>query len=108
MSVCDRIMARANYGELWSKYNILWNEFSDPIFVNNLTHHLVNIGQLIMDGIEMLNGQNHLSEDQRKDLITNVKELQTKLHKDSTLVNRLDPRVPIYEIIPLEHYLNKV
>ena len=108
MSVCDRIMARTNYGELWSKYNILWNEFSDPIFVNNLTHHLTNILELIMDGIEMLNGPTHLSEDQRNDLIAHVKQLQTKLHKDSTLVNRLDPRVPIYEITPLEHYLNNV
>ena len=69
---------------------------------------MTNILQLIMDGIEMLNGPIRLSEDQRNDMIIHVKQLQNKLHKDSTLVNRLDPRVPIYEITPLEHYLNNV
>ena len=101
MSVCDRIMARVNYTDLW-------NEFSDPTFVNNLIHHMTNILQLIMDGIEMLNGPILLSQDQRNDLILHVKKLQDKLHKDSILVNRLDPRVPIYEITPLEQYLNDV
>ena len=107
MSLCDRIMARVNYTEIWK-------ELSDPDFINKKPeteydiHHMTNILQLIMDGIEMLNGPIPLNQDQRNNMIIHVKQLQNKLHKDSTLVNRLDPRVPIYEITPLEHYLNNV
>ena len=107
MSLCDRIMARVNYTDIWK-------ELSDPDFINKKPeteydiHHMTNILQLIMDGIEMLNGPILLSQDQRNDLILHVKQLQEKLHKDSILVNRLNPRVPIYEITPLEQYLNDV
>ena len=69
---------------------------------------MTNILQLIMDGIEMLNGPIPLSQDQRNDMIIHVKQLQDKLHEDSILVHRLDPRVPVYERTPLEEYLNDV
>ena len=107
MSVCNRIMARINYTDLWK-------ELSDPAFVNKKPeteydiHHMTNILQLIMDGIEMLNGPIPLNQDQRSAMIIHVKKLQDKLHKDSILVNRVDPRVPVYERTPLEEYLNGV
>ena len=107
VSLCDRIMARVNY-------NDIWKELSDPDFITEKPeteydiHHMTKILQLIMDGIEMLNGPIPLSQDQRNDMIIHVKQLQDKLHKDSILVNRVDPRVPIYERTPLEEYLNDV
>ena len=100
-------MARVNY-------NDIWKELSDPDFINKKPeteydiHHMTKILQLIMDGIEMLNGPIPLSQDQRNDMIIHVKQLQDKLHEDSILVHRLDPRVPVYERTPLEEYLNDV
>ena len=107
MSLCDRIIARVNYTDIWK-------ELSDPGFINEKFEteydikHMTNTLQLIVDGIEMLNGPIPLNQDQRSVMIIHVKKLQDKLHEDSILVNRVDPRVPIYERTPLEEYLNNV
>ena len=106
-SLCDRTMARVNYTDIWK-------ELSDPEFINEEPEteydikHMRNTYQLIEEAVEMLNGPIFLTQDQRNVMIIHIEKLQDKLYKDSILVNRVDPRVPVYERTLLEEFLNGV
>ena len=105
MSLCDRIMARVNYTDIWK-------ELSDPEFINEKPEteydikHMRNTYQLIEEAVEMLNGPIPLTQEQRNVMIIHIEKLQDKLYKDSILVNRVDPRVSVYERTPPEEYVN--
>ena len=56
--------------------------------------------ELIKDGFDMLNGPLPLTPEQRNELSTKIRQLQRKLLEESILVNRVDPRVSVYQRNP--------
>ena len=53
------------------------------------------------EGVEVLNGSIPLSPEQRNELSTQIGKLRRKLFEESILVNRVDPRVTVYQRNPL-------
>ena len=88
-------------------FDDVWKEVSDPEFVNKEPENEYDIKvimrtfKLIEEGVEMLNGPIPLSPEQRNELPTQIGKLRRKLLEESILVNRVDPRVSVYQRNPL-------
>ena len=78
-------------------------EGSDPDFVNNEPENEYDIKvirrtyNLMKEAVEVLNGPVPLSPERRTELTTQIGKLREKLCEWSILVNRVDPRVPVYQ-----------
>ena len=53
------------------------------------------------EGVEVLNGPIPLSQEQRNELSRQIGKLRRRLLEESILVNRVDPRVTVYQRNPL-------
>ena len=84
-------------------FDDVWNAVTDPEFVNNEPENeydikvLIRTYKLMQEGVELLNGPVPLSPEQRNELSTKIGKLQGKLLEESILVNRVDPRVSVYQ-----------
>ena len=87
-----------------AKLNIddVWEEVSGTEFENNEPENecdmkvLRVIYSVLLEGEELLNGPARLSPERRIALAAHIGKLQQRLHESSILVNRIDPKVPIY------------
>ena len=88
-------------------FDDVWKEVSDPEFVNKEPENEYDIKvimrtyKLMKEGVEVLNGPIPLSPEQRNELSTQIGKLRRKLLEESILVNRVDPRVTVYQRNPL-------
>ena len=88
-------------------FDDVWKVVSSPEFVNKEPENeydlkvIMRTYKLIKDGVDMLNGPLPLSPEQRNELSTKIRQLQRKLLEESILVNRVDPRVSVYQRNPL-------
>ena len=84
-------------------FDNVWNAVTDPEFVNNEPENeydikvLIRTYKLMQEGVELLNGPVPLSLEQRNELSTKIGKLRGKLLEESILVNRVDPRVSVYQ-----------
>ena len=84
-------------------FDDVWKEVSDADFVNNEPENEYDIKvirwtyNLLKEAVEVLNGPAPLSPEQRTELTTQTGKLREKLREWSILVNRVDPRVPVYQ-----------
>ena len=84
-------------------FDDVWNAVTDPAFVNNEPENEYDIKvvmrtyKLMKEGLELLNGPIPLSPEQRIELSTKIGKLRGKLLEESILVNRVDPRVSVYQ-----------
>ena len=80
---------------------------TDLEFVNNEPENEYDIKvimrtyKLMNEGVEVLNGPVPLSQEQRNELSRQFGKLRRRLLEESILVNRVDPRVTIYQRNPL-------
>ena len=80
-----------------------WKEVSDADFVNNEPENEYDIKvirwtyNLLKEAVEVLNGPVPLSPERRTELTTQIGKLREKLREWSILVNRVDPRVTVYQ-----------
>ena len=99
-SKCYRTMAGVNFDDVWKVV-------TDPEFVNNEPENEYDIKvimrtyKLMKEGVEVLNGPIPLSPEQRNELSTQIGKLRRKLLEESILVNRVNPRVTVYQRNPL-------
>ena len=83
-------------------YNDIWEEVSSAEFVNMAPSNEHNqdsvrrLADLIREALQILQNPAHLSPAQISDLKTKVRRLEAQLTKESTLVKRVDPAVPLY------------
>ena len=76
---------------------------SDSDFVNNEPENEYDIKvirwtyNLLKEAVEVLNGPVPLSPERRTELTTQIGKLREKLREWSILVNRVDPRVTVYQ-----------
>ena len=88
-------------------FDNVWNAVTDPEFVNNEPENeydikvLIRTYKLMQEGVELLNGPVPLSPEQRNELSTKIGKLRVKLLEESILVSRVDPRVSVYQEVPL-------
>ena len=84
-------------------FDDVWKEVSDSDFVNNEPENEYDIKvirwtyNLLKEAVEVLNGPVPLSPERRTELTTQIGKLREKLREWSILVNRVDPRVPVYQ-----------
>ena len=84
-------------------FDDVWKEVSDADFVNNEPENEYDIKvirwtyNLLKEAVEVLNGPVPLSPERRTELTTQIGKLREKLREWSILVNRVDPRVPVYQ-----------
>ena len=84
-------------------FDDVWKEVSDADFVNNEPENEYDIKvirrtyNLLKEAVEVLNGPVPLSPERRTELTTQTGKLQEKLREWSILVNRVNPRVPVYQ-----------
>ena len=84
-------------------FDDVWKEVSDADFVNNEPENEYDIKvirrtyNLLKEAVEVLNGPVPLSPERRTELTTQTGKLREKLREWSILVNRVDPRVPVYQ-----------
>ena len=84
-------------------FDDVWKEVSDADFVNNEPENEYDIKvirwtyNLLKEAVEVLNGPAPLSPERRTELTTQIGKLREKLREWSILVNRIDPRVPVYQ-----------
>ena len=80
----------------------IWKEVSSAEFVNIApsTEHdrdsVRRLADLIREALQILQNPAHLSPAQINDLRTKVRRLEAQLTKESALVRRVDPAVPLY------------
>ena len=80
----------------------VWKEVSSDEFVNiaPLTEHdcdsVRQLADLIKEALQILQNPLHLSPTQINDLRIKIRKLETQLAKESALVRRVDPVVPLY------------
>ena len=80
----------------------MWEEMSRAEFENNEPENDCDVKVLrvmysvLLEAEELLNGPARLSPERRIALAAHVGKLRQRLHESSILVNRNDPRVPIY------------
>ena len=87
-----------------AKLNVddVWEEMSRTEFENNEPENDCDVKVLrvmysvLLEAEELLNGPARLSPERRIALAAHVGKLRQRLHESSILVNRIDPRVPIY------------
>ena len=87
-----------------AKLNIddVWKEVSGTDFENNEPENdcdikvLRGIYSVLLEAEELLYGPARLSPERRIALAAHIGKLQQRLHESSILVNRIDPKVPIY------------
>ena len=87
-----------------AKLNIddVWEELSGTEFENNEPENdcdmkvLRVIYSVLLEAEELLNGPARLSPERRIALAAHIGKLQERLHESCILVNRIDPKVPIY------------
>ena len=83
-------------------YNDVWREVSSAEFTNMAPssehdHESVRgLVNLIREALQVLQNPAHLSPSQISELKTKVRRLEAQLTKESTLVRRVDPAVPLY------------
>ena len=88
-------------------FDDVWKAVTDQEFVNNEPENEYDIKvimrtyKLMKEGVEVLNGPIPLSPEQRNELSTQIGKLRRKLLEESILVNRVDPRVSVYQRNPL-------
>ena len=88
-------------------FDDVWKEVSAPEFVNNEPENEYDIKvirrtyNLMKEAVEVLNGPIPLSPERRTELSTQIGKLRKKLLEWSILVNRVDPRVTVYQRDPL-------
>ena len=84
-------------------FDDVWKEVSDADFVNNEPENEYDIKvirwiyNVLKEAVELLNGPAPLSPERRTELTTQIGKLREKLREWSILVNRIDPRVPVYQ-----------
>ena len=84
-------------------FDDVWKEVSDADFVNNEPKNEYDIKvirwtyNLLKEAVEVLNGPAPLSPERRTELTTQIGKLREKLREWSILVNRIDPRVTVYQ-----------
>ena len=84
-------------------FDDVWKAVTDPEFVNNEPENEYDIKvirwtyNLLKEAVELLNGPAPLSPERRTELTTQIGKLREKLREWSILVNRIDPRVPVYQ-----------
>ena len=84
-------------------FDDVWKEVSDSDFVNNEPENEYDIKvirwtyNLLKEAVEVLNGPVPLSPERRTELTTQIGKLREKLREWSILVNRIDPRVTVYQ-----------
>ena len=84
-------------------FDDVWKEVSDSDFVNNEPENEYDIKvirwtyDLLKEAVEVLNGPVPLSPERRTELTTQIGKLRKKLLEWSILVNRVDPRVTVYQ-----------
>ena len=84
-------------------FDDVWKEVSDSDFVNNEPENEYDIKvirwtyNLLKEAVEVLNGPAPLSPERRTELTTQIGKLREKLREWSILVNRIDPRVTVYQ-----------
>ena len=84
-------------------FDDVWKEVSDSDFVNNEPENEYDIKvirwtyNLLKEAVEVLNGPVPLSPERRTELTTQIGKLREKLREWSILVNRVDPRVTVYQ-----------
>ena len=84
-------------------FDDVWKEVSDADFVNNEPENEYDIKvirwtyNLLKEAVEVLNGPVPLSPERRTELTTQIGKLREKLREWSILVNRIDPRVTVYQ-----------
>ena len=84
-------------------FDDVWKEVSDADFVNNEPENEYDIKvirwtyNLLKEAVEVLNGPVPLSPERRTELTTQIGKLREKLREWSILVNRVDPRVTVYQ-----------
>ena len=84
-------------------FDDVWKEVSDADFVNNEPENEYDIKvirwtyNLLKEAVEVLNGPAPLSPERRTELTTQIGKLREKLREWSILVNRIDPRVTVYQ-----------
>ena len=89
-----------------TRFNIncddVWREVSGVKFVNMTSVNeydfdsVRRLAELIQEALEVLHSPATLSPEQRNDLVTKIRKLETRLAKESVLEKRVDPRVPVY------------
>ena len=88
-------------------FDDVWKAVTDPEFVNNEPENEYDIKvimrtyKLMNEGVEVLNGPIPLSQEQRNELSRQFGKLRRRLLEESILVNRVDPRVTVYQRNPL-------
>ena len=84
-------------------FDYVGKEVSDSDFVNNEPENEYDIKvirwtyNLLKEAVEVLNGPVPLSPERRTELTTQIGKLREKLREWSILVNRVDPRVTVYQ-----------
>ena len=84
-------------------FDDVWKEVSDTDFGNNAPENeydikvIRGIYSVLIEAVEFLNGPAPLSPERRTELTTQVGKLRERLHEWSILVNRIDPKVPVYK-----------
>ena len=84
-------------------FDDVWKEVSDTDFGNNAPENeydikvIRGIYSVLIEAVELLNGPAPLSPERRTELTTQVGILRERLHEWSILVNRIDPKVPVYQ-----------
>ena len=89
-------MAKVNFDDVWngvSSSDFLNIEPENEYDLKVVTRKI----ELLKDGFDMLNGPLPLTPEQRNELLTKIRQLQRKLLEESILVNRVDPRVSVYQ-----------
>ena len=87
-----------------AKLNVddVWEEMSRAEFENNEPENDCDVKVLrvmhsvLLEAEDLLYGPACLSPERRIALAAHVGKLRQRLHESSILVNRIDPRVPIY------------
>ena len=85
-----------------ANYNDLWKEVSSAEFVNMapLSEHdrdsIRRLANLIREALQILQNPVHLSPAQINDLRIKIQKLEAQLAKESALVRRVDPAVPLF------------
>ena len=83
-------------------YDEVWREVSSVEFVNRApsSEHdrdsVRRLANLYQEALQILQNPAHLSPAQIKDLKTKVHRLEAQLTRESALVNKVDPAVPLY------------
>ena len=88
-------MAKLNFDDVWEEMSRAEFENNEP--ENDCDVKVLRVmHSVLLEAEELLYGPARLSPERRIALAAHIGKLQQRLHESSILVNRIDPKVPIY------------